>query len=127
MIEIHDCFEPLLEEWEDIAERAAAIPFLRIGCVPAWWHAFGRGQSGIFAVRRDGKLCAVVAMRRGLGVLASASNYHTPIFGFLADDEEAADELARGPTHGMTYSQFLSDLLIASLGWREARAVFHEG
>jgi CelD/BcsL family acetyltransferase involved in cellulose biosynthesis len=95
MIQTYHRFEPLLlEEWEELAERAAVPPFLHPGWFLAWWRAFARGRLEILAVRHDGRLRAVLPMRRGLRGLVSLSNFHTPIFGFVAEDEEAAGELA---------------------------------
>jgi CelD/BcsL family acetyltransferase involved in cellulose biosynthesis len=113
LIETHDDFEPLLvKEWEELADRAAVVPFLHPGWFMAWWQAFGRGRLEILAVRRDGRLRAVAPMRRRLGRLASASNFHTPMFGLLADDQGAAGELAhalmRRAGHSMTLT-FVDD------------------
>ena len=96
MIEIYDRFEPrLVREWAELAEGLAVPPFLHPGWFLAWWRAFAAGRLEILAVRRNGGLRAVLPMRRSLQGLASVSNFHTPIFGFVAADEEAADELAR--------------------------------
>jgi CelD/BcsL family acetyltransferase involved in cellulose biosynthesis len=47
-------------------------------------------------VRREGRLAAVVPLQRRGGVLASLSNWHTPVFGAAAADEPAMRELAAG-------------------------------
>ena len=45
-------------------------------------------------MRRDGRLVAVVPLFRRLGSLHSTTNYHTPMFGLLAEDADAARALA---------------------------------
>jgi CelD/BcsL family acetyltransferase involved in cellulose biosynthesis len=97
VIETHDRFDPaLIREWEELADRTGASPFHRPGWFAAWRDAFGRGRVETVAVRADGRLTGVAVVSRRLGAVTSASNWHTPMFGFLAEDDRAADELARG-------------------------------
>jgi CelD/BcsL family acetyltransferase involved in cellulose biosynthesis len=96
MLETHTGFEPsLVREWDALADRTDASPFLRPGWFLAWWRAFAVGRLEIFAVRRGGRLAGIVPMTHRLGGLVSASNWHTPMFGFLVEDRDTADELAR--------------------------------
>jgi CelD/BcsL family acetyltransferase involved in cellulose biosynthesis len=96
MLEIHSAFDPsLVSEWDELADRTDASPFLRPGWFIAWWHAFANGRLEIFAVRRGGRLAGIAPMTHRRGGLVSASNWHTPMFGFLAEDRDTADELAR--------------------------------
>jgi len=81
-------------EWEDLAERVGASPFLRPGWTEAWFRAFGRGRLEVHAVRRDGRPAALVPLVRRGGVLASPTNWHSAEFGLLAEDAEAARALA---------------------------------
>ncbi|HEV2075180.1 MAG TPA: GNAT family N-acetyltransferase, partial [Thermoleophilaceae bacterium] len=56
---------------------------------------FGTGALELYALRRGGDLAALLPLeRRGVG-LASPTNPHTPAFGVLASDLDAAEELTR--------------------------------
>jgi CelD/BcsL family acetyltransferase involved in cellulose biosynthesis len=88
-------FESFTSEWDDLSERTGAPPFLRPGWVAAWWSAFGTGRLEIRTVRRAGRLAAVLPIASRHRALRSATNYHTPRFGLLAEDPSAATELAR--------------------------------
>lgn len=83
------------EEWEQLADRTAAGPFVRPGWVEAWWRAFGRGRLEIVALRgaADGGLHALLPLQRRGDALCSPTNWHSPEFGLLADRTDAAREL----------------------------------
>jgi CelD/BcsL family acetyltransferase involved in cellulose biosynthesis len=81
--------EPLAAEWELLADRCRATPFLRPAWVDAWWRAFGRGTFEAVAIRRSGRLVALAPLSRRSGALRSTTNFHTPLFGLLAEDAEA--------------------------------------
>lgn len=83
-------------EWEELADRAGAPPFLRPGWFREWWGAFGEGELAIFAVRRRGDLAGVLPLAARGRTLASPANWHTPVFGPLADDPEVVGQLAGG-------------------------------
>lgn len=95
IVEVHHDIQMLAPEWEALAKREQASPFLWPGWFEAWWRAFGSGELHILAARQDGDLVGVLPLRRSGGVLSSATNPHTPLFGFLAANETAAKELAR--------------------------------
>jgi CelD/BcsL family acetyltransferase involved in cellulose biosynthesis len=92
-IGVHDAIAPLAAEWDALAERAGASPFARPGWFCAWWSAFGAGRPVVVTTRRRGRLRGVLLLRRGVGVLASPTNAHTPGFGILAEDPVACAEL----------------------------------
>jgi CelD/BcsL family acetyltransferase involved in cellulose biosynthesis len=94
-VEVSDRAEPLLEEWEDLAERTRAAPFVRPGWIWAWRSAFGRGALRILVVRRSGQLVGLVPLERRGRALRSPTNAHTPAFDFLALDDEVARALAQ--------------------------------
>lgn len=94
-VETHSKLDLLSEEWDALADRAGASPFLRPGWIAAWWEAFGRGRLEILSVRRAGELAGVLPVVRRLGVAASPTNWHTPTFGPLADGEDVVEELAQ--------------------------------
>lgn len=93
--EVHREIAPLAAEWELLADHARAHPFLRPGWLGPWWRAFGAGRLEILALRRAGRLVAVMPLRRRRGALVSLSNYHTPEYGVLGEDASAAERLAR--------------------------------
>jgi len=94
-IETHDSVPPLAREWDQLAERLGASPFLRPGWIAAWGNAFAPGALAVVAIRRHGELVGVVPLCRRRGELRSASNEHSPEFGFLAADHDIAVEMAR--------------------------------
>lgn len=85
--------EALGAEWDELAERTGASPFLRAGWVGAWWRAFGHGRLELHAVRQAGRLVALLPVLRGRDALASPSNWHTPEFGLLSESEAATEAL----------------------------------
>jgi CelD/BcsL family acetyltransferase involved in cellulose biosynthesis len=85
----------LAEEWDALADRAYAPPFLRPGWIQAWWRAFGNGQLEILVARRNQRLVGVAPLYRRYGTLRSMSNWHTPGFGFLSEDSDAEDALTK--------------------------------
>lgn len=92
---IGSSIEPLAAEWDELASRAGATPFVRPGWVAAWWRAFGVGHLEIRTLKRNGRLIAVLPVARRHGIVRSTTNYHTPLSGLLAEDWSAATELAR--------------------------------
>ena len=86
--------EPVAAEWDLLADRCGAVPFLRPGWIGAWWRAFGTGALEVVALRRDGRLVALVPLFSRPGALHSTTNFHTPLFGLLAEDADAARALA---------------------------------
>lgn len=93
-VEIQDRIEPLVTEWEDLAQHAKANPFLWPGWVTAWWHAFGAGRLQIFTVYENGRLVGVLPLRQFRGTVSSTTNSNTPLFGFLAANETAMEQLS---------------------------------
>ncbi|MEA2363724.1 MAG: hypothetical protein QOD71_2869 [Thermoleophilaceae bacterium] len=85
--------DSLAYEWEELAERVDGSPFLRPGWILPWLRAFGTGTPEAITVRQGDQLAAVLPMQRKGGRLSSAANWHSPIFGPLAADEDARDLL----------------------------------
>lgn len=94
--EIRTDIEPMVVEWERLAQHTKANPFLWPGWIRAWWRAFGTGQLQIITTRENGQLTGVLPLRQSHGTLSSPTNYHTPWFGFLAANERAVEQLSRG-------------------------------
>lgn len=80
--------EEVAGEWEALAEHTGASPFSRPGWFHAWWKAFGKGSLEVVCARRDGRLVGVLPLRRRRGALASPTNWHTPEFSAVAEDDE---------------------------------------
>jgi CelD/BcsL family acetyltransferase involved in cellulose biosynthesis len=92
--ERHESTESLAPEWDALADRTTAPPFLRPGWVAAFSTAFRVRGLEILAVRREGRLVAVVPVQHEGGVVRSLTNWHTPEFAFVAEDDRAVEELA---------------------------------
>lgn len=122
MVEIHQHIEPLLGEWEGLARRSNASPFLWPGWMKAWWHAFGAGRLQILTVYQNGHLAGVLPLRRLRGALRSTTNAHTPLFGFLAANEAAASKLAQALFSQNASRIDLSHLLAEDIGLFLTRA-----
>jgi CelD/BcsL family acetyltransferase involved in cellulose biosynthesis len=100
-------------EWDELADRVEAVPFLRPSWIRCWARAFGTGDVEVHTVRRDGRLVALVPLHRPAvrapafktepfplsarpGTLRATANWQSPKFGPLATDAAAAEALARG-------------------------------
>jgi CelD/BcsL family acetyltransferase involved in cellulose biosynthesis len=75
----------LAAEWNALADRAGADPFVRPGWIDAWRAAFGGGALEPLLVHRDGRLAGVLPVL-GRRVRRSPTNEHTPAFAPLAED-----------------------------------------
>jgi CelD/BcsL family acetyltransferase involved in cellulose biosynthesis len=91
---VDESHDRLIGEWQRLADRLGAIPFLHPGFVLAWQRAFGRDPLLLVTVRHAGELVGVLPLARHGAVLASAANWHTPVTGVLAHDDAVARELA---------------------------------
>jgi CelD/BcsL family acetyltransferase involved in cellulose biosynthesis len=81
-------------EWDALADRVSASPFMRPGWFAAWDRAFGPDPLEVLVARRDGSAVGVLPITSRRGIVRSPTNWHTPRFGALVADEEAADQLA---------------------------------
>lgn len=89
-----DASKAACHEWEELADRTAASPFVRPGWIAAWWRAFGKGELELITARRDGRLSALLPLVREGTTTSSPTNWHTPEFAIVADSVEAAREIA---------------------------------
>jgi CelD/BcsL family acetyltransferase involved in cellulose biosynthesis len=94
-VKVQDSIEPLVDEWERLAQRTRATPFLWPGWVSAWWGAFGAGRLQVLTAYEDGRLTGVLPLRRSRGALSSTTDSTTPLFGFLAESKTAVGQLSR--------------------------------
>lgn len=87
----------LLEEWEQLARRTAASPFLRPGYLEAWTEGFGeRAGTRALVARVGGRLEALACVVAAGGRLRSVGNYETPDAGILASGPGPRAAVARG-------------------------------
>ena len=93
--EWHDDVGAIAREWDELAARVDAPPFLWPAWMAAWLDAWG-GTPRIATIRDGGQLRAVLPLaRRPMGVLASMANAHTPLFGAVAADPSYLHQIAR--------------------------------
>jgi CelD/BcsL family acetyltransferase involved in cellulose biosynthesis len=90
----HVLDDELRAEWDDLADRTGAAPFLRAGWLEPWQRAFGAPELTAFVTRRDGRLTGLLPVTASRGVQMSPTNWHTPLFGPVAEDPDAERELA---------------------------------
>jgi CelD/BcsL family acetyltransferase involved in cellulose biosynthesis len=84
---------PLEPEWDELASRIGASPFMRPGWIGAWWRAFGAGRLTALVLRRRDRVAGVLPLASHRGSMVSTTNWHTPEFAPLAEDEDALAEL----------------------------------
>jgi CelD/BcsL family acetyltransferase involved in cellulose biosynthesis len=95
---------PVAREWDELATRVGASPFMRPGWFESWWRSFGRGRLRIVTLRREGRLVGLAALVRHWGTTLAAANVHSPEYEFVAEDLAAERVLAehvfeRRPLH----------------------------
>jgi len=113
---------PIAEEWDELADRVHAVPWIRPGWVDAWWRAFGEGRLEIVVVRRNGHLAGVGPVAWKKGAVVSPTNWHTPEFGLLMEDSEVMSELVSALWTSSPRSLHLSFLLPRHAEVAECRA-----
>ena len=94
MVAAHSDLGTIAAEWDALAEETGAAPFLRPGWIAAWSDAFGAGRLHVLTSRRAGELRGVLPLHVSRGHVRGAANWHSPEFGAVARDEDAAAELA---------------------------------
>lgn len=95
-VETYTSVEPIAEEWDALAVRTGASPFLRPGWIAAWVKAFGGGRLEVRALRRDGQLAGVLPVQWRAGGAYAPANWHSPEWGPVAEDDAAVRELFDG-------------------------------
>jgi CelD/BcsL family acetyltransferase involved in cellulose biosynthesis len=88
-IEIHTSVGPLATDWDELALRTGGSPFARPGWFSSWLGAFGADGFEVLALRRDGRLAAVLPILAGRRAVRSVTNWHTPRFELVAEDDTA--------------------------------------
>ncbi len=87
--------QALADEWSELAVRVGAPPFLHPGWITAWERSFADRPVSVLTVRRDRRLVGLVPLLERSTGLVSPTNWHTPQFGLLAEDDSARRELAQ--------------------------------
>jgi CelD/BcsL family acetyltransferase involved in cellulose biosynthesis len=118
--------ESLQEEWAGLADRLEAPPFLHPGWIAAWCGEFADGRASVLAVRRDGRLAGLVPFMEASTGTVSPTNWHTPRFGLLAEDEAARRELCRLLVERARHRLDVCFLYSGSEDERELRAAARE-
>ncbi len=90
-----EAIEPLAPDWDALAARTGAPPFMRPGWIEAWFASFAGDRPSVACAWREGRLAGVLPLRRRSGALTSPTNAQTPWFGPLAEDATVARILAR--------------------------------
>lgn len=85
-LEVRTDIAAIGRDWDALADRLDAVPWLRPGWFEAWWRAFGTGRLAVMALWRDGRLEGVLPLRYHRSAVTSPTNWHTPQFGILAED-----------------------------------------
>jgi CelD/BcsL family acetyltransferase involved in cellulose biosynthesis len=93
LIENINTIDRLAPEWDELVTRTHAPPFMSPGWTTAWWRAFGRGDLQVIIARRNGGLAGVLPVGRRARIIASPTNWHTPEYGPVVEDETVATEL----------------------------------
>jgi CelD/BcsL family acetyltransferase involved in cellulose biosynthesis len=93
LIERINTIEGLAPEWDDLVARTHASPFMSPGWTTAWWRAFGHGDLHVITARRNGGLAGVLPIGKRGRIIVSPTNWHTPEYSPVAEDETVAAEL----------------------------------
>src|SRR5262249_44402516 len=88
-----EAVEAVRDEWDRLADRTGAAPFLRPGWIEAWWYAFGAGRLEVLREEGEGRVRALLPGRHRYGAINSPSNWHSPGFGLLREDRAAGGAL----------------------------------
>jgi CelD/BcsL family acetyltransferase involved in cellulose biosynthesis len=84
---------PTEAAWDDLCSRVGAVPFFRPGWIEAWRRAFGQGRLLVLSVWRGRDLAAALPLEGRGRVLRGPANWHTPVFGLVADTPDAASRV----------------------------------
>ena len=85
--------EAVRDDWDRLADRTGAAPFLRPGWIGAWWRAFGAGRLEVLRAEEEDRVRALLPVRHRHGAVSSPSNCHSPRFGLLREDPAAGAAL----------------------------------
>jgi CelD/BcsL family acetyltransferase involved in cellulose biosynthesis len=81
-------------DWNALCDTTGASPFVRPAWLLPWLTAFAPDQ-GCFVTAWDGdELAGILVLLRRFGVVWSATNWHTPVYGSVARDRDTESALA---------------------------------
>jgi len=120
-VEIHTNLDSLEADWRELAKRVSAPPFLWPGWVAAWWNSFGTSELTTLSARQGDRLVAVMPLVRRGPVIASPTNWHSPIYGLVAEGH-GADAVTRALFESAPRRVSLSFLMTSGSGLNEIRA-----
>lgn len=83
-------------DWDELATRTAALPFVRPGWIRSWWEAFGHGDLAVLVARRDGRVTGVLPIQRVGGRVRLPANMESGAFELVAEDDRARGALVVG-------------------------------
>ena len=93
-IDLVEGADAVTAEWDALADATGAGPFVRRGWFEAWLRAFAGGAPPtLLCARRGGELSGVLCVLRRRGALRSPTNWHSPAYGAVARDADAARAL----------------------------------
>lgn len=93
-VSIRETIASIASEWDSLADGAAVSPFHRPGWIAAWEAAFSDRPVQALTVSDGERLAGVLPIVRRRGAVVSPTNWHTPVFGPVADSDAAHAALA---------------------------------
>jgi len=85
----------LATEWDRLATKLDASPFLFSGWTLMWHKCFSQEALTILTARSQGRLVGVAPLQRRSGRRSSPANWHTPEYGWLAMNEGVLRALSK--------------------------------
>ena len=85
--------QDLAGAWDALADRLSASPFMRPAWFEAWFAAFRPSGAAVLAAYRDQQLVGVLPLFEDRGAVVSPTNYHTPHFYPIAEDDKVLQAL----------------------------------
>lgn len=93
-LDIRFCEPEAVEQaWDALADRVGGSPFVRPGWVLAWHASYGRGRLSVLTAFDGHRLVAAMPVQLRRGLVVSTTNWHTPEYEILAEDEPARNDL----------------------------------
>lgn len=115
-LDIRFCEPTAVEHaWDALADRVGGSPFVRPGWALPWHAAYGKGRLMVLTAFDGHRLVAAMPLELRRGVASSPTNWHTPEYEILAEDEQARTDLvgAAVQTHGQRLQlAFVDDELV---------------
>jgi CelD/BcsL family acetyltransferase involved in cellulose biosynthesis len=105
-----------VDEWDTLADRVHATPFVRFGWIAAWWQNFGHGEMRVLTARSGRRLTGLLPMLEVGNTIRPPVNVQTPVFGFLAEDEAVAADLVGTLLRGRRPMVMLDPIDVTDVG-----------